>query len=178
MFCYITIFDNLLSEFLYFHIMQNTRLVIFQICVNDDLVAKKFAVYISKSAADTWLDEVDQLPVMLNSSILNQTVCMTSNKLPAKTQPPPGKHTDSHIFKTYMDSMAVPLGVCICKLIHMCSRVINCSEYFGLRSESVLHSYKSGLTLSEVTKSGCSWSRWLADGSLHSTGQQQLSSLC
>ncbi|XP_010739316.3 putative ATP-dependent RNA helicase TDRD12 isoform X2 [Larimichthys crocea] len=60
-----------------------------KICVNDDLVAKKFAVYISKSAADTWLDEADQLPVMLNSSILNQTVCMTSNKLPAKTQPPP-----------------------------------------------------------------------------------------
>ncbi|KAG8012434.1 Pre-mRNA-processing ATP-dependent RNA helicase PRP5, partial [Nibea albiflora] len=60
-----------------------------KICVNDDLVAKKFAVYISNSADDTWLDEVDQLPVMLNSSILNQTVCMTSNKLPAKTQPPP-----------------------------------------------------------------------------------------
>lgn len=43
-------------------------------CVNDDLVAKKFALY------DNGLHEADQYPVMLSSSILTQT------------QPAPGKH--------------------------------------------------------------------------------------
>ncbi|XP_073327464.1 putative ATP-dependent RNA helicase TDRD12 [Pagrus major] len=60
-----------------------------KICVNDDLVAKKFALYIRESADGGGLDEVDQFPVMLSSNILTQTVCTTSNKLAAQTQPPP-----------------------------------------------------------------------------------------
>ncbi|XP_044049258.1 putative ATP-dependent RNA helicase TDRD12 isoform X2 [Siniperca chuatsi] len=60
-----------------------------KICVNDDLVAKKFAYYIRESADGGGLDEVDQFPVMLSSSILTQTVCATSNKPTAQTQPPP-----------------------------------------------------------------------------------------
>ncbi|KAM8751496.1 putative ATP-dependent RNA helicase TDRD12 [Acanthopagrus schlegelii] len=60
-----------------------------KICVNDDLVAKKFAVYIGESADGGGLDELDQVPVMLSSNILTQTVCTTSNKLAAQTQPPP-----------------------------------------------------------------------------------------
>ncbi|XP_068458572.1 putative ATP-dependent RNA helicase TDRD12 isoform X2 [Clinocottus analis] len=56
-----------------------------KICVKDDLVAKKFAYY------SGCLDEVDQIPVMLTSSILTQGVCSTSNKPTAQTtQPPPG----------------------------------------------------------------------------------------
>ncbi|XP_070764009.1 putative ATP-dependent RNA helicase TDRD12 [Enoplosus armatus] len=56
-----------------------------KICVNDDLVAKKFAYYIRESADGSGLDEVDQFPIMLSSSIFHQTV---SNKL-TQTQPPP-----------------------------------------------------------------------------------------
>ncbi|XP_062418773.1 putative ATP-dependent RNA helicase TDRD12 [Pungitius pungitius] len=51
-----------------------------KICVNDDLVAKKFAYYSGV------LNEVDQLPIMLSSSILNQSVCWNSNK-PETSQP-------------------------------------------------------------------------------------------
>ncbi|XP_054475841.1 putative ATP-dependent RNA helicase TDRD12 isoform X2 [Anoplopoma fimbria] len=54
-----------------------------KICVNDDLVAKKFAYYIGG------LDEVDRLPFMLSSSILTQTVCTTSIKPTAQTTQPP-----------------------------------------------------------------------------------------
>lgn len=66
--------------------------------MNDDLVAKKFAVYIGESADGGGLDELDQVPVMLSSNILTQTVYTTSNKLAAQTQPPPGKHTDRRHF--------------------------------------------------------------------------------
>ncbi len=73
--------------------------MIFQICANDELVAKKFAYYIRESDDGGGLDEVDQFPVMLSSSILTlhspaRTVCTTSNNPTAQTQPPPGKHTD------------------------------------------------------------------------------------
>lgn len=44
-----------------------------QICVNDDLVAKKFAVYDSQLAAGRQLDELEQQPLMLPSSLLTQT---------------------------------------------------------------------------------------------------------
>ncbi|GAA6227719.1 putative ATP-dependent RNA helicase TDRD12 [Lates japonicus] len=60
-----------------------------KICVNDDLVAKKFAYYSRASAESSSLDEVDRYPVMLSSSILTQTVSKTSNKSTARTQPPP-----------------------------------------------------------------------------------------
>ncbi|XP_059190875.1 putative ATP-dependent RNA helicase TDRD12 [Centropristis striata] len=60
-----------------------------KICVNDDLVAKKFAYYSREAADSGGLDEVDQHPVMLSSSILTQTVCTTPNKLKAQTQSPP-----------------------------------------------------------------------------------------
>ncbi|XP_029698138.1 putative ATP-dependent RNA helicase TDRD12 isoform X3 [Takifugu rubripes] len=49
-----------------------------KICVNDDLVAKKFALYNSQLAAGYELDEVDQEPVMLPASILKQTACTTT----------------------------------------------------------------------------------------------------
>ncbi|XP_068579504.1 putative ATP-dependent RNA helicase TDRD12 [Cebidichthys violaceus] len=51
-----------------------------KICVNDDLVAKKFAYY------GGGLDEVDQRPVMLSSSILTQS--STANKPTAQTSQP------------------------------------------------------------------------------------------
>ncbi|XP_042352829.1 putative ATP-dependent RNA helicase TDRD12 [Plectropomus leopardus] len=64
-----------------------------KICVNDDLVAKKFAYYSRDLADSDVLDEMDKYPVMLPSSILTQTVCKTSNQRTAQTQAPPGKHT-------------------------------------------------------------------------------------
>ncbi|XP_045892826.1 putative ATP-dependent RNA helicase TDRD12 isoform X2 [Micropterus dolomieu] len=60
-----------------------------KICVNDDLVAKKFAYFIRESADSGWLDEVDRFPITVSSNILNQTVCTTSNKPTAQIQPPP-----------------------------------------------------------------------------------------
>ncbi|XP_029288889.1 putative ATP-dependent RNA helicase TDRD12 isoform X3 [Cottoperca gobio] len=60
-----------------------------KICVNDDLVAKKFAYYSRESADGGELNDFDKLPVMLSSSILTQTVCTSSNKPTAHTQPPP-----------------------------------------------------------------------------------------
>uniref|UniRef100_A0A3Q2XDI4 RNA helicase n=1 Tax=Haplochromis burtoni TaxID=8153 RepID=A0A3Q2XDI4_HAPBU len=57
-----------------------------KICVNDDLVAKRFAYYSTKSGDG--LEEGDRLPVMLSYSILTQRV---SPKPTAQTQPPPGK---------------------------------------------------------------------------------------
>lgn len=60
----------------------------FQICVNDDLVTKKFALYDSQSADGAWLDEC---PVMLSTSILTQMACRTPKKPTAQAQAPPGK---------------------------------------------------------------------------------------
>ncbi|XP_031135679.1 putative ATP-dependent RNA helicase TDRD12 isoform X2 [Sander lucioperca] len=57
-----------------------------KICVNDDLVAKKFAYYSRESADSNGLDEVDTHPVMLSYSILTQTVGTTSKKPTAQTQ--------------------------------------------------------------------------------------------
>ncbi|KAK5866824.1 hypothetical protein PBY51_011368 [Eleginops maclovinus] len=58
-----------------------------KICLNDDLVAKKFAYY-SRESADSGMGELDQLPVMLSSSVLTQTTCSTSNKPSTDTQSP------------------------------------------------------------------------------------------
>uniref|UniRef100_A0A8C9Z7C7 RNA helicase n=1 Tax=Sander lucioperca TaxID=283035 RepID=A0A8C9Z7C7_SANLU len=69
-----------------------------KICVNDDLVAKKFAYYSRESADSNGLDEVDTHPVMLSYSILTQTVGTTSKKPTAQTQLSPGKHTDVTYF--------------------------------------------------------------------------------
>uniref|UniRef100_A0A3B5A112 RNA helicase n=1 Tax=Stegastes partitus TaxID=144197 RepID=A0A3B5A112_9TELE len=63
-----------------------------KICVNDDLVAKRFAYYSRDSADSGGLDEGDRLPVMLSSSILTQTISTASNKLITQSQPPLGKH--------------------------------------------------------------------------------------
>ncbi|KAF3855308.1 hypothetical protein F7725_023363 [Dissostichus mawsoni] len=60
------------------------------ICLNDDLVAKKFAYYSRESADSREMDEEDQLPVMLSSSILTQTA---SSKPTAHTQSPTGLTT-------------------------------------------------------------------------------------
>ncbi|XP_078112566.1 putative ATP-dependent RNA helicase TDRD12 [Sander vitreus] len=57
-----------------------------KICVNDDLVTKKFAYYSRESADSNGLDEVDTHPVMLSYSILTQTVGTTSKKPTAQTQ--------------------------------------------------------------------------------------------
>lgn len=51
----------------------------FQICVNDDLVAKKFAVYDSQLAAGRELDEQEQEPVMLPASVLKQSASTAGN---------------------------------------------------------------------------------------------------
>uniref|UniRef100_A0A3P8T9Q8 RNA helicase n=1 Tax=Amphiprion percula TaxID=161767 RepID=A0A3P8T9Q8_AMPPE len=63
-----------------------------KICVNEDLVAKKFAYYSRDSADSGGLDEWERLPVMLSSSILTQTVSTASNKLTTQSQPRPGKY--------------------------------------------------------------------------------------
>lgn len=54
-------------------------------------MAKKFAYYTRQTAGCGSLDEVDQIPVMLTSSIITSTVPGVSNTLSAQTQPPPGK---------------------------------------------------------------------------------------
>ncbi|XP_005936446.1 putative ATP-dependent RNA helicase TDRD12 isoform X2 [Haplochromis burtoni] len=59
-----------------------------KICVNDDLVAKRFAYYSTKSGDG--LEEGDRLPVMLSYSILTQRV---SPKPTAQTQPPPDQQS-------------------------------------------------------------------------------------
>ncbi|XP_024657245.1 uncharacterized protein LOC112433198 [Maylandia zebra] len=59
-----------------------------KICVNDDLVAKRFAYYSTKSGDG--LEEGDRLPVMLSYSILTQSV---SPKPTAQTQPPPDQQS-------------------------------------------------------------------------------------
>ncbi|XP_051808065.1 putative ATP-dependent RNA helicase TDRD12 [Acanthochromis polyacanthus] len=60
-----------------------------KICVNEELVAKRFAYYSRDSADSEGLDEGDRLPVMLSSSILTQIVSTASNKLITQSQPPP-----------------------------------------------------------------------------------------
>ncbi|XP_026166879.1 putative ATP-dependent RNA helicase TDRD12 [Mastacembelus armatus] len=77
-----------------------------KICVNDDLVAKRFAYYSIKSDDDSGLDKVDRFPVMLPSSVLYQTVSTTPNKTPAQTHPSPGKRADAqqHELKTSLRS--------------------------------------------------------------------------
>ncbi|KAM9854853.1 putative ATP-dependent RNA helicase TDRD12 [Aulostomus maculatus] len=61
-----------------------------KVCVNDELVAKKFAHYSRKSAdGGGVLDEVDRSPLMLSSSILTQIVSTPSNEPAAQTPPPP-----------------------------------------------------------------------------------------
>ncbi|XP_062246116.1 putative ATP-dependent RNA helicase TDRD12 [Platichthys flesus] len=65
-----------------------------KICVNDDLVAKRFAYYTRESATSMELDEVDRFPNMLSSGILNQSVSTILRKPTAVTQPLAGKHTD------------------------------------------------------------------------------------
>lgn len=66
-----------------------------QICVNDDLVAKKFAYYDSQSVDGKWLDEAEQTPIMLSCCVLTQTARKTMQKKKTidKINLPPGQHT-------------------------------------------------------------------------------------
>ncbi|XP_061578783.1 putative ATP-dependent RNA helicase TDRD12 [Cololabis saira] len=59
-----------------------------KICVNDELVAKKFAYYSRDTTGSNGLDAADRIPVMLSSNILTQII---SNK--AQAQEPSGKNT-------------------------------------------------------------------------------------
>ncbi|XP_068168743.1 putative ATP-dependent RNA helicase TDRD12 [Antennarius striatus] len=59
-----------------------------KICVNDDLVAKKFAVYTRALTDDSEPEEVDRFPVMLPSSMLY--LSLTLKKMMAQTCLPPG----------------------------------------------------------------------------------------
>ncbi|XP_029908910.1 putative ATP-dependent RNA helicase TDRD12 isoform X2 [Myripristis murdjan] len=61
-----------------------------KICVNDDLVAKKFAYYSRASDHSGALDETDRRPAMLKSTILTLTdTFLSSNAPPAPTCSPP-----------------------------------------------------------------------------------------
>lgn len=51
--------------------------------MNDDLVAKKFALYDSQLAAGYELEEVEQEPVMLPASVLKQSA-RSSTRAPGK----------------------------------------------------------------------------------------------
>ncbi|XP_055011721.1 putative ATP-dependent RNA helicase TDRD12 isoform X2 [Boleophthalmus pectinirostris] len=64
-----------------------------KICVNDELVAKKFAYYSKAPAAASGLDEEDQKPVMLSSSFLNQAVNQTKPVPQFAPQSPPSTAT-------------------------------------------------------------------------------------
>ncbi|KAK7891073.1 hypothetical protein WMY93_023036 [Mugilogobius chulae] len=72
-----------------------------KICVNDELVAKKFAYYSKNSAAVMGLDEEDRKPVMLSSSILNQAVNYTKPTLqsPPQSPPPAASHMMDYVEK-------------------------------------------------------------------------------
>ncbi|KAM6937847.1 putative ATP-dependent RNA helicase TDRD12 [Xenentodon cancila] len=59
-----------------------------KICVNDELVAKKFAYYSGDTAGSISLDAGDRIPVMLYSNILTQTISTLSNKWTAQDQEP------------------------------------------------------------------------------------------
>lgn len=61
-----------------------------QICVNDDLVAKKFAYYSSKSVDSSKLNEEEPFSHM-SVSIVPKTVSTMSTKQTVPTEPPPGK---------------------------------------------------------------------------------------
>ncbi|KAM4573429.1 putative ATP-dependent RNA helicase TDRD12 [Odontesthes bonariensis] len=60
-----------------------------KICMNDDMVAKKFAYYDGAFGDSGGLDAWDRSPVMLSSNILTQTSSTSPNKLPAQPQQPP-----------------------------------------------------------------------------------------
>uniref|UniRef100_A0A3Q1I994 RNA helicase n=1 Tax=Anabas testudineus TaxID=64144 RepID=A0A3Q1I994_ANATE len=63
-----------------------------QICVNDDLVANKFAYYNRNSAECSSLEKEGRCPLMLSHSILTQTVSANTHKPTARLQPPPGNN--------------------------------------------------------------------------------------
>ncbi|XP_026220621.1 putative ATP-dependent RNA helicase TDRD12 isoform X1 [Anabas testudineus] len=60
-----------------------------KICVNDDLVANKFAYYNRNSAECSSLEKEGRCPLMLSHSILTQTVSANTHKPTARLQPPP-----------------------------------------------------------------------------------------
>ncbi|XP_024858341.1 putative ATP-dependent RNA helicase TDRD12 isoform X2 [Kryptolebias marmoratus] len=64
-----------------------------KICVNDDLVAKKFAYYSRHPADSNCLDGRDWLPVMLSSNILTPIASKSSNRQTAQTKQLCCEHT-------------------------------------------------------------------------------------
>lgn len=92
-------------------------LLTFQICANDDLVAKKFAYYGKESADSGGMDAVDRCPIMLSSSLLGQTGSTTSVKLTAQSPLRPGKHTH----------------------VTSCSGIVGCKKYTDSRGTLVDH---------------------------------------
>lgn len=97
-------------------------LFFFQICVNDDLVAKKFAHYHSQSVDGKWLDEAEQTPIMLSHSVLMQTAGRTVKKETIdKINLPPGQHTPH----THTRSLSLPYG----QIHKEWSGVVNCGLF-------------------------------------------------
>ncbi|KAM9807705.1 LOW QUALITY PROTEIN: putative ATP-dependent RNA helicase TDRD12 [Neosynchiropus ocellatus] len=62
----------------------------FKICVNDDLVAKRFANYRRQPTDNCLLDKKDRTPLMLSPNILNQTGRKPALKPLERTPPCPG----------------------------------------------------------------------------------------
>lgn len=58
----------------------------FQICMNDDLVAKRYAYYSTLPAGSNGLNGANWLPVRLSSSILTQTASKSSDRQKAQTK--------------------------------------------------------------------------------------------
>uniref|UniRef100_UPI0037E94DDE putative ATP-dependent RNA helicase TDRD12 n=1 Tax=Semicossyphus pulcher TaxID=241346 RepID=UPI0037E94DDE len=78
-----------------------------KVCVNHDLVVKKFAFFIRESADGSQVDEVDPCPIMLHPDILTQrnppwTLFTAAIKPTAQAQPPPGSRRH-HELKTCED---------------------------------------------------------------------------
>lgn len=86
--------------------VYSSYIYFFQICVNDDLVAKRFAHYDSQSADGSWLDEAEQTPIMLSHSVLTQMACKTAKRKTGRTHLPPGKHTHTHT-RTHTHSLVL-----------------------------------------------------------------------
>lgn len=93
-----------------------------QICVNDDLVAKKFAYYNRESEEISWLDEVDRLPVMLSRSILAQ-------KPAAQTEPAPAEQDQRPAEGRSFNGSGPGELTCLCPLPHHIFKVTVCGAH-------------------------------------------------
>uniref|UniRef100_A0A3Q1EMX9 RNA helicase n=1 Tax=Acanthochromis polyacanthus TaxID=80966 RepID=A0A3Q1EMX9_9TELE len=101
-----------------------------KICVNEELVAKRFAYYSRDSADSEGLDEGDRLPVMLSSSILTQIVSTASNKLITQSQPPPGKYRNRPQHKKisyFLPMVMIPHCLKLTVFFYILSCCVSCS---------------------------------------------------